>query len=125
METAASVLRLREDIRARFPSDAEWVDARVEGLGYEADACTAWFEQFSQRTTKAMRARDESTVRAHLSFMSGRLATADAAVLEYIDVYYVETLMGDLDVRSKRWAWSLMPSNLRGLYVAMWGEPRF
>lgn len=125
METAAGVINLREDLRARFPGDAAQIDARLAELGYEAGACTAWFEQFSQRTTDAMRARDEPAVRAHLSFMSRRLATADAAVREYIDVYYVEPLMWNLDSKSKKWAWPLIPGNLKGLYVALWGEPRF
>ena len=56
---------------------------------------------------------------------SRSLATADAAVREYIDVCYVETLMWNLDPQSRKWAWPLIPGNLKRLYVAMWGEPRF
>jgi len=125
MEPPASVVRLKQDICARFPDEARDVTVRVAELGYEPDMLTTWFEQFSQETTEAMRDRNESRVRAHLSFMSDRLATADAAAREYIDVYYVEALMWNLDEVGKKWAWPLVPGNLRDLFIAIWGEPKF
>ena len=51
MESAPSVVQLVKDISARFPIDAQLITARIAELGYEPDAFTAWFEQFSQRTT--------------------------------------------------------------------------
>ena len=72
-----------------------------------------------------MRAQDERTVREYLSFMSKQLARADDELKKYIDVSYVEPLMHGLDVTSKKWAWKFIPSNLKTLYVSMWGEPRF
>ena len=63
-----------------------------------------------------------STQRQYLR-LSERLATADAAVQQYIDVYYVEALMWNLDDKTKKWGWSLVPANLKKLYLAMWREP--
>ena len=125
MESAPSLVQLVKDISARFPIDAQLIAARIEELGYEPDAFTAWFEQFSQRTTEAIRNGDETSARGHLALMSQRMETADKIVTEYIDVYYVESLMWNLDDKKKKWGWSLIPNNLRKLYVAMWGEPSF
>ena len=125
MESAPSLVQLVKDISARFPIDAQLIAARIEELGYEPDAFTAWFEQFSQRTTEAIRSGDEILARGHLALMSQRMETADKIVMEYIDVYYVESLMWNLDDKKKKWGWSLIPNNLRKLYVAMWGEPSF
>jgi hypothetical protein len=70
-----------------------------------------------------MSRRDEASVVEHLSFMSQLLQKADAAVREYIDVSYVESLMWNLDEETTEWAWRLFPENLKSVYLAMWGEP--
>lgn len=67
---------------------------------------------------------DETSVRAHLTFISQQLAKADDDMVRVIDVAYAENMMFGLDVKTKRWAWPLVPANLKRLYVAMWGEPK-
>ena len=76
-------------------------------------------------TTDAMADRDEALVASHLAFMSDQLDHADDAVRTHIDVYYVESLMWDLDADGKRWGWERIPANLKRLYIDLWGEPRF
>ena len=115
-----SVLNLRDSIARRFPEDARCVNTLLAEAGWDESAPTQWFEQFSQRTTDAMRERDEARVRAHLVFMSEQLEKADAWAREYIDVYYVEPLMWDLDEEGKRWGIAQLPQNLKALYVAVW-----
>ena len=87
---------------------------------------TAMMEAFSQATTNAIRKYDETTALAHLNYMSEKLKTATAIEKEFIDVYYVESLLWDIkDMKVKKWGWCLIPGNLQALYVALWGEPKF
>ena len=58
----------------------------------------------------------------HLKFMSETLKTADEKTKEYIDVYYVEELFFGLTPKQKKHAWPWLPTNLKQLYVAMWGD---
>jgi hypothetical protein len=122
MDARDSVLKTREEISARFPNEAKLADAYLAENWFDADAHEIWLEQFSQETTDAMSRRDEASVMEHLSFISQLLRNADAAVGQYIDVCYVESLMWNLDEETKAWAWRLIPENLKSLYVAMWGE---
>ena len=54
--------------------------------------------------------------------MSDKLEKADADARYAIDVDYVENFLYKLSLKKKRWAWTLIPQNLKDLYVAFWGE---
>jgi hypothetical protein len=54
--------------------------------------------------------------------MSGKLEGADADAHYAIDVDYVENFLNDLSLKKKRWAWTLIPQNLKDLHVAFWGD---
>jgi len=124
MAASNSVLEMRQAIAGRFPDEARRADTRLVDGYFDPDAHATWLEEFSQATTDAMKKRDEKAVKDQLSFMSEQLVHGDAVVRQHIDVFYVESLMWDLDETLKSWAWGLIPSNLKELYVAMWGEPK-
>ena len=109
-----------------FPAVAEAIDKRMERLGDGAQDVmyTERMEAFSQSTTNAIKIFDDRTVVAHFDYISNKLKTASKVEANYIDVYYIEPLMWDIkDKNTKKWGWSRLPTNLRGLYRKMWGEP--
>ena len=83
------------------------------------------FEQFFELTNRAMRNGDEATLTKHLAYISRKLSTAQGVCFEMIDVYYVESLMWNVDPKESKWAWGHFPQNIKDLYIKMWGEPRF
>ena len=117
-----SVRKLLLGIWHTFPDVALRMKRVARQRGAVWFATCAMMEEFSQATTDAMRVRDEASVRAHLHYVEAVLRTADAITLEYIDVYYVECLMWDLDEPAKKWAWARMPSSLKALYINFWGK---
>jgi hypothetical protein len=85
-----------------------------------------WVERFSQQTTDAIKGRDFIKAEAHLKLLSRLLASGDEATIRCIDVAYVESLIWDVkDEKLKKHGWSLIPANLRSLYIGMWGEKSF
>ncbi len=111
-----------------FPEVSVAIDKRIDSLGYGAEdfMYTEKMEAFSQFTTNAIKRFDERTVRAHFEYVSNKLSKASKVEAEYIDVYYVESLMWDIkDKKVKKWGWSLFPNNLKALYREVWGEPDF
>src|ERR1700744_5225545 len=122
MDQRASVARMKREIAARFPEDAETTDAQMEF--YDEDAYETWLERFCDTTNAAMALRNEQRVHEHFSFISQQLQQADDDMRRALDVAYTENLMWNLDVDAKRWAWPRIPANLKALYVAMWGEPK-
>ena len=118
--------QLVEKIIAAFPDDAAWVNARMQSQGFEPkEAPYIWVEQFSQRTTDALKARDNAKAELHLKLMSNLFLTADVASAKCIDVAYVESLMWDMKDEEKKQGWLLIPQNLRNLYIEMWGNKPF
>jgi hypothetical protein len=116
------------EICIMFPEVNEEIEKRSELLGYDAaeNMFTEMMEAFSQCTTNAIKKYDEHTASSHLKYMSEKLVTASDIEREYIDVYYVESLMWDIqDHKTRRWGWSIIPENLKVLYQEMWGEPKF
>jgi uncharacterized protein YPO0396 len=113
---------MKRAIAARFPEEAEAVDAQM--LDYDDDAYEVWLERFCDTTNAAMARRDEALVKAHLSFISEQLASSDDDMRQAVDVAYAANLMWNLDIDAKRWAWARVPVNLKQLYVQMWGEPQ-
>lgn len=114
-----------DEIVRHFPAVGEQMQSWLEYQGFDDFTPFAMMEAFSQATTEAMARRDEKTVVAHLKYVSEKLKRASAKEKEYIDVYYVESLMWNLDKQGKKWGWSLIPANLKELYNGMWGEPDF
>lgn len=125
MDESDSVFVMRQEISNRFTVEARRADTHLVENYYDSDAHAIWLEIFSQATTDAMKRRDEKVVKEHLLFMAEQLERADDTVRHYIDVYYVESLMWDLNDKDKPWAWSLIPGSLKQLYVEIWGEPQF
>jgi hypothetical protein len=121
MEPRASVAKMKAAIAARFPAEAEVVDAQM--LDYDDDAYETWLERFCDTTNEAMAQRDESRVDAHLSFLSRQLEASDGDMRQAL-WSYTENLMWNLDAEAKRWAWPRVPANLKQLHVKMWGEPK-
>jgi hypothetical protein len=115
-----------KSVRAAFPDEAVLIDAMLFRDGYDEDACFTWLEHFSQFTTDAMGRRDFPKAMEHLDLLSQLLARGDERTKKCIDVAYVESLMWDVrDQKLKSEGWKLIPSNLKALYVAMWGEQPF
>ena len=102
------------------------VDAILLQDGYDEDAYFSWLERFSQFTTDAVKRGEFTRAAEQLNLISRLLAAGDEATMRCIDVAYVESLLWDIaDDELKREGWKLVPTNLRALYVAMWGEPAF
>ena len=113
---------MREELRRLFPKDAKYADKSAKAYADDDSAWTVWFEAFAERTRKAFRRGDEATAVAHMTYMSDKLEKADADARYAIDVDYVENFLYKLSLKKKRWAWTLIPQNLKDLYVAFWGE---
>lgn len=58
----------------------------------------------------------------YLSFMAEKLVNAEAKVIEYIDVYYVETLFWGANSHTIAVGWPLVPVNLQKLYINFHGK---
>jgi hypothetical protein len=86
---------------------------------------TEMMEEFARETQRAVSRGDPELAKRHLTFLSDRLRNADEIEYEYIDVYYVEGILYGVEDGTRQEIWSLMPVNLRDLYVAMWGHPTF
>lgn len=125
MDIHPSVRKLLLGICKTFPDVGKRMKRRAKEYGGVSFATTAMMEEFSQATTDAIRHRNEAIASTHLDYVSNLLRTADNKTREYIDVCYVEVLMFGLDKESKKWGWSLIPRNLKDLYIKMWGSPKF
>lgn len=113
------------EIRIKFPEVSvrldEWM--RLEEYEPEDRMYAATLEQFSQITTDAFKNSDEEKAKAYLEYMSQKLLHADETETEYIDIYYIESLMwNDSDKARRKKCWKLMPENLQTLYFDFWGR---
>jgi hypothetical protein len=113
------------NIMRTFPEVGKAMIARARSVRGVWFATTFMMNEFSEMTTAAIGERNEALARAYLNHASRLLIDAGKKGREYIDVYYVEDLMWNLDAESKKWGWTIIPKNLRDLYVAMWGYPKF
>ena len=114
------------EIRNKFPDVSVKIDEWMDRQGYDASdkMYTSMMEEFSQVTTDAIKAKDEEKALSYLSYMSEKLKSATSKEYEYIDVYYVESLLWDVkDKSTLRFGWDLIPDNLKNLYIEMWGKP--
>ncbi|MBB2488123.1 hypothetical protein H5407_23090 [Mitsuaria sp. WAJ17] len=125
MDIDPSVRALLLGIMRTFPDVGKRMKRCAREIGGVSFATTRMMNEFSSMTSEAIRERNEKVAREHLAYVSRLLAEADDKVHEYIAVYYMEDLVYDLDEKSKKWGWTIIPEDLRALYVAMWGQPRF
>lgn len=124
-EDGQAAKRIVQSVRTAFPEEAALVDAIFSRDGYE-DADFTWVERFSQLTTDAITDQDFLKAAAHLKLLSRLLAVGDEATIRCIDVAYVESFMWDIkDDKLRKYGWSLLPPNLKSLYIDMWGEKPF
>jgi len=122
------IIPLIEEIRLKFPEVALEMDQWLirQGFDEESKAYFAMIEAFSNATTAAIKRKDKDTVLKYLLFMEEKLKSANETESKYIDVYYVESLMWDInDPELYQWGWSLIPEKLKKLYLEVWDEPRF
>lgn len=125
MKIDPSVRALLLAVMRRFPAAAKAMVRCAKSRRSVAFSTTDMLEAFALETRRAVKSGDTKLAAQHLAFMSERLRLADGRQREYIDVYYVEGLLHGLDAPSAKALWRLLPDNLRSLYVAMWGDPKF
>ena len=125
MKLDPSVRSLLLRVMRRFPEVASPMLARARANRSVANSTTDMLEEFARQTQRTVRGGNASLAGSYLQFVSIALDTSDSKQREYIDVYFVEGLLHGLPPAVQKEVWSLMPTNLRQLHVAMWGEPAF
>ena len=122
-------LALVEEIRNSFPDVSTLMDTWLRNMWDDDKSPLPWallIEQFSQATTNAISQGNETTANEHLQFVKEKLTSGNSETVRFLDTYYVESLLwGIKDLKQKKWGWSLLPEEIKSLYVAMWGEPKF
>ena len=86
---------------------------------------TGMMEEFARQTQRAVSRSNPQVAKAHFEFLSNRLRQGNPIDREYIDVYYVESILYGVNATVAKELWTLMPASLKELYVAMWGTPKF
>ena len=117
-----------DEISDTFPEVSIRMAERIEDLGFEPEdkPHTMMMEGFSEAATDALRNHDDETYSKYLMYMSQKLSDANDIEREYIDVYFVEPLMWDInDLNKLKRGWELMPENLRELYYKFWGRKSY
>ena len=111
-EKEKAALKFLEEICVAFPEIRPLMDKHEDYM------TTSKMEAFSTATTLAFsRNGDPKKGVAYLNFMSERLKHASPVELEYIDVYYVETLFWESSDKAIAQGWPLVPGNLKDLYL--------
>lgn len=123
-------IALIDAIYDAFPEVAVDLDRTLKYWRYEPhERHKIWpdlIERFSQLTTDAISRGEENIAIKYLSFIQQEYNSGGEEVKKAIDVYYVESLLWNIkDNKRKKWGWSLIPSELKTLYVKIWGEPKF
>lgn len=116
------------EIRMKFPEVSEKLDEWMEIQGWEPEdkMYAAIMEQFSQITTDAFKEYFDEKAKGYLEYMSLKLENANEIEREYIDTYFVESLMWDVQSGTiRKRCWNLMPKNLQELYSNFWGRKLF
>ena len=123
MDKESKIKNFLSDIANELPD----VYSSMENCLDEFDgfAPTKMLNQFCEESNKAMRNKDKVTLLSHLNYISRKLFVANEVEFELIDVYYVESLMWNVNSTESKWAWSYFPENIKELYIKMWGKPRF
>jgi hypothetical protein len=100
-------------IRARFPLES----------GDTVDMTHTWVEAFADRTSEAVLAKDFRRIVAHTGFFSQAFERGSQTVRGIVEMGYVESLMWDIDVSDRVWAWQYVAPGVRALYEGRWGVP--
>jgi hypothetical protein len=110
--------------RSCFPNAARKTDEKMKNMGFDNEdkAYFTWIESFADITNALIHERMQVEVEKHLIFFSQQFEIGSESVKNCIDVSYVENLMWNLDSEDKTWAWSLIPENLKSVYIDMWDE---
>ncbi|MCG6878419.1 MAG: hypothetical protein LJE96_04630 [Deltaproteobacteria bacterium] len=117
-----------DEIRVKFPEVLSDLDEWMELQGYEPEdrMYTSLMERFSQITTDSFKNKNEDRAKSYLEYMSRKLVNATDMEKEYIDVYYVESLMwDDFSGERRKKCWEFMPKNLQSLYLKCWGRKTY
>ncbi|MFC3816254.1 hypothetical protein [Lysobacter sp. GCM10012299] len=105
------------EILTAFPE----VRARMEC--HDDYMTTSRMEEFARATTDAFSEGNTERAVEYLAFMSKRLANCSPVELEYMDVYYVESLFWPHGTDAARVGWQHVPENLKELFVEFHGRP--
>jgi len=116
MKTDDVVYNLLNEISVQFP------EVKALMSIYDEDETTFKMEAFSKATTHAVTLGNIKQAQRYLNYMAEKLLNADAKVIEYIDVYYVETLFWGASSHTIAVGWPLVPTNLQTLYVNFHGK---
>tara|TARA_B100001057_G_scaffold199775_1_gene200472 strand:- start:21 stop:383 length:363 start_codon:yes stop_codon:yes gene_type:complete len=116
MKTDVVIYNLLHEITAQFPEVKALLSI------YDKDETTFKMEAFSKATTHAFALGYVEQAQRYLSFMAEKLVNAEAKVIEYIDVYYVETLFWGANSHTIAVGWPLVPVNLQKLYINFHGK---
>lgn len=113
--------RLRNRLKALFPSDVAYADERYEDIDSSGGALSGcWLTRFAESSAAAMKRRDLATVTGHLSLIDRAFNHGGDYLRGVIDVNYMEDLFYEVDTKSARWGWALVSPQLRELYIAFW-----
>lgn len=112
-----------EDLRRELPRSSEQADKLMHQRGFDKnDSCHLWIEAFADVTNILIAARNSEEATKHFSFFSQQYQKGSDEVKNCIDVGYVENLFFDLPDDDRKWAWKLLPDDLKSIYADMWGE---
>ncbi|MDR7267831.1 hypothetical protein J2X20_000460 [Pelomonas saccharophila] len=124
MDADAEARDLVDRTRTRFPEEALATDQWLRERGWAPEEMTfMWIEAFADRTSEAVKRRDQAAIAAHTEFMAKEHRQGSESVRSLVDVAYAENLMWDLDISDRVWAWPHIARTVRALYEAMWGVP--
>jgi hypothetical protein len=87
------------------------------------DMTHTWVEAFADRTSEAVLAKDFRRIVAHTGFFSQAFERGSQTVRGIVEMGYVESLMWDIDVSDRVWAWQYVAPGVRALYEGRWGVP--
>ncbi len=116
MKTDDVVYNLLNEISVQFP------EVKALMSIYDKDETTFRMEAFSKATTQAVTLGYIEQAQRYLNYMAEKLLNADAKVIEYIDVYYVETLFWGASSHTIAVGWPLVPAKLQTLYINFHGR---
>lgn len=111
-------------VREKFKSDAEQAEKIYEGKGWEKEdeAYFIWFECFADVTNTMMRRYNENDVKNHFSFFLFHFESGTNIIKECVDVSYVENLFWELDKKTCKHFWPLLPKKMQVLYLKFHGR---
>ncbi|WP_047395010.1 hypothetical protein [Chitinibacter sp. ZOR0017] len=130
MPSSIEVLDLIEQFKTQFPlafsEEIESLQARHFDCQLDFGFPAAVFlEQICDRVNAAISSNDLRLVEHYFRFFSQAYThTSDDFTRQIIDVAFVENLFLTVTpITQISWAWKILPTNLKSLYLNMWGDP--